>query len=217
MMSSGGFRLAAWDYFKWIYVVPLTNSNLHKSSDESIIAAKLTTYSEDNEQYFTFIASEAYYALKDWIDFRTSYGETITGDSWLMRDIWQTTNHSYGARWGLATNPKKLSSRALKRFLDRALWEQGIWHLLPAGAKRQEWKCSHGFRKRFKTQCELAGMKSINIDTLMGHSTVISHSYYRATPVELLQDCLRAIPSLAINYDTEILRKQIDEETVSSL
>jgi hypothetical protein len=69
MMSSGGFRLAAWDYFKWIYVVPLTNSNLRKSSDESIIAAKLTTYSEDNEQYFTFIASEAYYALKDWIRF----------------------------------------------------------------------------------------------------------------------------------------------------
>jgi hypothetical protein len=60
-------------------------------------------------------------------------------------------------------------------------------------------------------------MKSINIETLMGHSTGISHSYYRATPVELLQDYLRAIPSLVINYDIEILRKQIDEEVVSSL
>ena len=28
-----------------------------------------------------------------------------------MRDIWQTTNVDYGAKWGLATNPKKLKSR----------------------------------------------------------------------------------------------------------
>jgi pimeloyl-ACP methyl ester carboxylesterase len=29
-----------------------------------------------------------------------------------MRDLWQTTNMNYGARWGLATNPKKLQSIA---------------------------------------------------------------------------------------------------------
>jgi hypothetical protein len=80
MMSSGRFRLGAWVYLKWVHVVPLTNSNLRKSSDESNVAAKLTTYAEENEQYFTIITPEAYYALKDWMDFRTSYGETITGD-----------------------------------------------------------------------------------------------------------------------------------------
>jgi hypothetical protein len=26
-----------------------------------------------------------------------------------MRDLWQTTNMNYGARWGLATNPKEAS------------------------------------------------------------------------------------------------------------
>jgi hypothetical protein len=40
----------------------------------------------------------AYYALKDWIDFRASYGEKITGESWLMRDLWQITNMNYGAK-----------------------------------------------------------------------------------------------------------------------
>jgi hypothetical protein len=41
------------------------------------------------------------------MDFRASYGEKITGNSWVMHDLWQTTtNTNYGARWGLATSPK---------------------------------------------------------------------------------------------------------------
>ncbi len=36
-----------------------------------------------------------------------------------MRDIWQTTNVNYGAKWGLATYPKKLNSYAIKRILER--------------------------------------------------------------------------------------------------
>jgi hypothetical protein len=52
------------------------------------------------------------------MDFCESYGETITGKSWLMRDLWQTTNMNYGDRWGLATNPKRLKSSGLKRLLD---------------------------------------------------------------------------------------------------
>jgi hypothetical protein len=52
------------------------------------------------------------------MDFRSSYGEKISGESWLMCDIWQTTNIDYGAKWGLATNPKKLKSSGIKRLLE---------------------------------------------------------------------------------------------------
>jgi hypothetical protein len=45
-----------------------------------------------------------------------------------------------GARWGLATSPKKLTSIAIKRLLFRALIEQGIREQLPKGVKRYEWK-----------------------------------------------------------------------------
>jgi integrase len=59
----------------------------------------------------------------------------------------------------------------------------------------------HGLRKWFKTRCEIAGMKSINIENLIGHSIGISDSYYRATENELLDDYLRALPILAISNE----------------
>jgi hypothetical protein len=88
------------------------------------------------------------------MDFRASYGEAVTGESWLMRDIWQTTNIDYGTKSGLATCPKKLKSSGIKRLLERALWEQGVHHPLQNGAKRQEWKAAHGFRKFYKSRAE---------------------------------------------------------------
>jgi hypothetical protein len=88
------------------------------------------------------------------MDFRTSYGEKIIVESWLMRDIWQTTNVDYEAKWGLATNPKNLKSSGIKRLLERALWEQGIRQPLKDGEKRHEWKAAHGFRKFYKSHAE---------------------------------------------------------------
>ena len=132
-MVSAGIRIGAWEYLRWKHVIPMTNSS------GEIIAAKLIVYAGDREEYFTFITPEAYVSLKEWMDFRTSYGEIITGESWLMRDIWQTTNVDYGAKWGLATNPKKLKSSGIKRLLERALWEQGIRQPLKDGEKRHEW------------------------------------------------------------------------------
>ncbi len=58
----------------------------------------MVIYAEEEDEYYTFVTPEAYNALKDWIDFRAGYGEKITGESWLMRDLWQTTNQNYGDR-----------------------------------------------------------------------------------------------------------------------
>jgi hypothetical protein len=45
----------------------------------------------------------------------------------------------------------------------------------------------------------MAGMKPINVEVLVGHSTGIYDSYYKATENELLEDYLKAIDFLTID------------------
>jgi hypothetical protein len=203
-MASSGIRIGAWDYLQWKHVIPMTNSS------GEIIASKLIVYAGDREQYYTFITPEAYSSLKEWIDFRASYGEKISRESWLMRDIWQTTNVDYGAKWGLATNPKKLKSSGIKRLLERALWEQGIRQPLKEGAKRHEWKAAHGFRKFYKSHAEQV-MKPINVEITMGHNIGLSASYYKPKEKEVLEDYIKAVDLLTISNDNVILQKEVAE------
>jgi hypothetical protein len=144
------------------------------------------------------------------MDFRASYGEKITGDSWIMRDIWQTTNVDNGTRSGLATYPKKLKSSGIKRLLERALIEQGIRHQLQNGAKRHEWKAAHGFRKFYKSRAEQV-MKPINVEKTMGHNIGVSRSYYKPTEREVMEDYLKAVSLLTISNDRIILQKEVAE------
>ena len=133
-MSSSGIRIGAWDTLQWKHITPIKNHN------GEIVAAKLLVYPGDQEEYYSFITPEAYSALKEWMDFRVEYGEKVSGESWVMRDIWQTTNVTYGAKWGLATAPRRLHSSAIKRLIERALWKQGIRVPLAIGKNRHEWK-----------------------------------------------------------------------------
>ncbi|MDQ5869923.1 MAG: hypothetical protein M3530_09400 [Thermoproteota archaeon] len=88
VMCSSGIRGGAWDFLKWKHIIPL------KSNGE-IVAAKIIVYAGETESYYSLITPEAYLACLDWMDFRASYNEEITGQSWVMRDLWQTPNKDY--------------------------------------------------------------------------------------------------------------------------
>lgn len=203
-MISSGIRIGAWDYLRWKDVIPLSNGR------GEILAAKLKVYAGDSEEYYAFITPEAYNSLTEWVDFRSSYGEKINGESWVMRDIWQTTNIDYGARLGLATYPRKLKSSGVKRLLERALWEQGLRRPLKDKERRHEWKAAHGFRKYYKTHAEQV-MRPINVEITMGHDIGVSASYYKPTEKEVLEYYLKAVDVLTIVGDKTMLQRPVFE------
>lgn len=178
--------------------------------DNDIIAARLIVYPGEYEQYITFITPEAYLSLQEWMDFRASYGEKITGESWLMRNIWRTVSMKYGAKLGLAKQPIQLKSSGVRVMIDRALQIQGIREPLRPGEKRHEFKTVHGFRKFFKTQTEQV-MKSINVEICMGHNIGVSRSYYKPSEKEILDDYLNAIDLLTISNSKQKLEKQVKD------
>jgi hypothetical protein len=64
--------------------------------DPSIIkAAKLIVYAGKPEQYYTFITFETYATLEQLMELRRCHGENVTGESWILYDIWETRNKKY--------------------------------------------------------------------------------------------------------------------------
>jgi hypothetical protein len=125
-----------------------------------------------------------------------------------MRDLWDAGVIKEGK--GFVTKPKKLASSGIKRLIERAIWAQGLRKKLENGKKRHPYSAIHSFRKWFKTRCEIAGMKPINIEKLLSHSIGISNSYYRPTENELLEDYLKVADLLSIDKENK-LQTQLNE------
>jgi integrase len=200
-MASSGIRLGAWDYLQLKHIIPIEREG-------KIVAAKIIVYAGDNEEYFSFITPEAYFEIEKWIEYRKNCGENINENSWVMRQLWDTKKGYY--HHGTIKNPEKLKSSGIKRLIEDTLWTQGIRKKSNLKKKRYEFQTDHGMRKWFKTQCEISGMKSINIEILMGHSIGISDSYYKITENELLREYLKAVGFLVISNENQ-LQKQYDK------
>lgn len=183
-MVSGAFRISSWDFLKWKNVTEIKDEKTGE-----ILAAKMIIYSGEPEEYYCFITPEAYDALSAWMLFRKNSGEVVTGESWLMRDLWSTTDYSSfkNSTLGLVRYPRKLKSTGIKSLIERAMRTQGLAKPLINGEKRREWKSGHGYRKLFKSKAEQI-MKPANVELLSGRCIGISQSYYKPTENEVLQN-----------------------------
>ena len=73
-MASSGIRVGAWDYIKWKHIIPIQKNG-------QIISAKLIVYAGEDDEYFTFITSEAYSELVKWKEYRIHSGENVDNNS----------------------------------------------------------------------------------------------------------------------------------------
>jgi hypothetical protein len=185
---------------KWGHIEPIFRPN--EDGSRRLVAAKVRVYVGEPERYTTFITPEAYTELEKWMDFRKQCGEEITKESWVMRTLWDTALRERGTNARGASsdlhNPVRLSRKAMSNLIVRAEWAQGARTRLASGQRRHEFKEDHGFRKFFRTHAEHGGMRITVIKMLMGHSLGLDDSYFKPTEEEMLNDYLKAVPSLTI-------------------
>ena len=115
-------------------MIPITDED----DNSKIVAAKLIVYPGEPEQYYTYITPEAYSSLLNWMNFRESHGEIVTGESWVFRNIWETRNIRFSELNKLASNPIKFGSTGVKTLLSRAWHIQGVRSELKDGKKRHD-------------------------------------------------------------------------------
>jgi hypothetical protein len=165
------------------------------------VAGKLVVYNGEPERYFTFITLECYLAIEKYLEFRRDNGEELGRNSPLFRDKFDPVN-------GLCnSNVEPMTAPAIRQYYNRLLYSIGIRKEM----KRRHEFSVHGFRKWYKTRCELGGMMPINVEILMSHSVGISDSYYRPTESELLADYLRVVDLISINDDKKKLQAEISD------
>lgn len=192
VMLTGGVREGAVSYFK---------VGDYKKLDG---CGRLVVYSGDPEQYITFITKEACKAIDEYLAYRQNYGEELTKKSPLFRDKFDPVKGKWvnGKR---DVNDKVISMTppAVRLYYNRLLFAIGIRE----ERKRRHEFSVHSFRKWFKTNAERGGMKPIDVETLMGHSTGISDSYYRPTENDLMGSYLSVCEALAISEVEEVKRE----------
>ena len=159
-----------------------------------IVGAKIIVYAGEPDFYYSFITKEAYDACLEWMNFRASYGETITGESWLMRDTWQKIDTKHRSNVGMINYPKRLTSLGIKSLMDRAIRTQKLDIILKKGDNhntRREWKALYGMRKTFNSILVNGNCNYTIKERLMGHDTKLENSYFKPRESDLLNEWLK--------------------------
>jgi integrase len=176
--------------------------------DDKLVAGRLIVYRGEPEMHVTFISAEAVNSLSKYIQFRKDHGEKIHPTSPLFRDKFDPIKGRYGhGKQDSTTNIIPMTPPAVRQYYNRLLFSIGI----RSEKKRRHDFSVHGFRKWFKTRCEIGGMKPVNVETLLNHSTGISDSYYRPRESELLEEYL-AVAEQHLSISTENkLKSELEE------
>lgn len=172
-----------------------------RKENGQVIAARLTVYPGEREQYTTFVTPEAWAALEAYRDDRRKHGEVVGPDSPVLRDKYvRIRDRGYV---GAANKPKPLERDAIKSMISDL--EKAAKVRPKRSGRSYEWKEVHGFRKWFKNRIQNpeTGIGYAMSEIFMGHISSLANkgSYDKFAEEELFAAYKKAVPLLTISSD----------------
>jgi integrase len=184
-LCSSGARIGSVTWLRW--------KDVEEVEADGKKFAKLTIYRGEPEEYTTFITPECYGFWLQYKEGREGIGEKVTPASYVF-----ATQGNF--REFDQSRVKVTAVKTLKNQLGELLKRLGMRTAISEreGYVNYEFKQAHGFRKFFKTRMEVAGVRPLVVETLMGHNTGVSKSYYKPTTEEMATEYSKAIDELTI-------------------
>jgi integrase len=153
---------------------------------------RLTVYETFGEEYVSFITPECKKAVDNYLGMRSRYGETLTDDSFLIRE-----------QFDIRDQFQIKKSRQISR--------DGIQWMIKDIVKRcgigKDVMLAHGFRKFFTTQLVNSKVNPEIREMLLGHKIGLASSYYKPTVDEIMAEYEKAIDNLTIDPANRLQRK----------
>ena len=162
----------------------------------------VTVYPESKDSvYATLVTPEFLTSLDEYLKYRKSQGEKITGESWLIRDKFAT----FSKKTNKPTPPSNKSINKQMRFLVRK-----------AGLPLEDLQPDHSLRKFFNTALMNSDVAYTFKELLMGHSVKLDNVYYdrdnEKSQQKILLEYMKAIDALTINDEYRLKRKIVEYE-----
>lgn len=161
---------------------------------------RIEVYSDSSDSYHCYCNIETTQILDEYLKERTDAGEVLRNDSPLIRHLYTS--------FSIKAPVKKVSDPQIKYIVGRIVKLSGIKNTFQFTGEAKRGK---GFRKYYKTQAELAGMKPINVELTHGHSIGMSGHYYTPSESDVLKDYMsHAADTLTIDQSKR-LKSKVEE------
>jgi hypothetical protein len=221
-MCSCGMRVGSWEYLQYKHIIPI-----HDKKTDELKAAKIILRNEKADRdYFSFITPEAFFAIEKWMQFRKSYGETITGESYILRNLpaiahikREDDENGRRPKGGMVdkdiTKPTTMTRKSIAKLLSRAMYEQGLRNSLEEGKRRYDVKTAHSMRKLFRTKAREVMLRE-NAEILLDRELEgTDSSYHKPSEETLLAEYLKAVPLLTISESEDIHELKQQQEVLT--
>lgn len=206
ILASTGIRAGA--------LQSLRIGDLERMDDDNLY--KITVYSGDREEYFTFCTPECAKEIDEYLDFRKRHGEKITSNSYLIVK-------KFGVDLiGERMTGRQFRSSAIQNMLGYCIVNSGIREIDHLNQfKRKEVPRLHGFRKFFTTQLVNSKVNPEIREMLLGHKIGLASAYYKPSEDDFLREYLKAVNNLTINEENRLKMKveklEIEKSEIDNL